>query len=156
MANCIKCGKELSTTKVFCQECLEIMEKYPVATGTPIVLHPRSAAVQKAPVKKKPSAEAKAEKENTGAVGAAGGAFAGAGHRRLLAGEGDPGAGSDKGKQQRAELFYPAYGYYDPCPNYHTGRFYRNATPFRFSSGGSRLSVFHVKHSLQRLFHVKQ
>lgn len=57
MANCIKCGKELSTTKVFCQECLESMEKYPVATGTPIVLHPRSAAAQKAPVKKKPSAE---------------------------------------------------------------------------------------------------
>lgn len=57
MANCIKCGKELSTTKVFCQDCLEIMEKYPVATGTPIVLHPRSAAVQKTPVKKKPSAE---------------------------------------------------------------------------------------------------
>ena len=57
MANCIKCGKELSTTKAFCEECLEIMEKYPVPSGTPLVIHRRSAIPKKAPVKKKLSPE---------------------------------------------------------------------------------------------------
>lgn len=57
MANCIKCGKELSTTKAFCEECLEVMEKYPVPSGTPLVIHRRSAVPKKAPVKKKLSPE---------------------------------------------------------------------------------------------------
>lgn len=57
MANCMKCGKELSTTKAFCEECLEIMEKYPVPSGTPLVIHRRSAIPKKAPVKKKLSPE---------------------------------------------------------------------------------------------------
>ena len=57
MANCIKCGKELSTTKSFCEECLEVMEKHPVPSGTPIVIHRRSAIPKKAPVKKKLSPE---------------------------------------------------------------------------------------------------
>lgn len=57
MANCIKCGKELSTTKAFCEECLEVMEKYPVPSGTPLVIHRRSAIPKKAPVKKKLSPE---------------------------------------------------------------------------------------------------
>lgn len=57
MANCIKCGKELSATKVFCEECLEVMERYPVPSGTPIFLNPRGAAVKKAPGKKKLSPE---------------------------------------------------------------------------------------------------
>lgn len=57
MANCIKCGKELSTTKAFCEECLEVMERYPVPSGTPLVIHRRSAIPKKAPVKKKLSPE---------------------------------------------------------------------------------------------------
>lgn len=57
MANCIKCGKELSTTKAFCEECLEVMERYPVPSGTPLVIHKRIALPKKAPVKKKLSPE---------------------------------------------------------------------------------------------------
>lgn len=57
MANCLKCGKELSTTKAFCEECLEVMEKYPVPSGTPLVIYRRSAVPKKAPVKKKLSPE---------------------------------------------------------------------------------------------------
>lgn len=57
MANCIKCGKELSTTKAFCEECLEVMERYPIPSGTPIVIHKRIAVSKKAPGKKKLSPE---------------------------------------------------------------------------------------------------
>ena len=57
MANCIKCGKELSTTKAFCEECLEVMERYPVPPGTPIVIHKRTSIPKKTPAKKKLSPE---------------------------------------------------------------------------------------------------
>lgn len=57
MANCIKCGKELSTTRVFCEECLEVMERYPVPSGTPIFLNPRGTTAKKSPGKKKLSPE---------------------------------------------------------------------------------------------------
>ncbi len=57
MANCIKCGKELSSTKAFCEECLEVMEHYPVPSGTPLVIHQRAAAPKKASGKKKASPE---------------------------------------------------------------------------------------------------
>ncbi len=57
MANCIKCGKELASTKVFCEECLEVMEKYPVPSGTPLVIHQRTAASRKVATKKKLSPE---------------------------------------------------------------------------------------------------
>lgn len=57
MANCIKCGKELSSTKVFCQECLEDMERHPVPSGTPVVLRPRGAVIKKNPGKRKLSPE---------------------------------------------------------------------------------------------------
>lgn len=38
--NCIKCGRELSDTQVFCPQCLEQMEQYPVKPGTPVLLPP--------------------------------------------------------------------------------------------------------------------
>ncbi len=57
MANCIKCGKELSSTKAFCEECLEVMERYPVPSGAPLVIHQRAAAPKKASGKKKLSPE---------------------------------------------------------------------------------------------------
>lgn len=34
---CLKCGNETQEEKVFCQACLETMERYPVKPGT--VLH---------------------------------------------------------------------------------------------------------------------
>lgn len=52
MAKCIKCGKELSGSRVFCDECQEVMKQYPVPSGTPLVIHQRSEV-------KKPSAKKK-------------------------------------------------------------------------------------------------
>lgn len=34
--NCIKCGREIEADQVFCQTCLEEMEKYPVHPGTAV------------------------------------------------------------------------------------------------------------------------
>ncbi len=54
MANCIKCGKELAGTKVFCNECLGVMKEYPVPSGTPLIIHQREVpAAKKANAKKK-------------------------------------------------------------------------------------------------------
>ena len=38
--NCIKCGRKIKDRQVFCEECLAIMEAYPVKPGTPIQLPP--------------------------------------------------------------------------------------------------------------------
>ena len=42
--NCIKCGRELSDGQVFCCNCQETMDLYPVKPGTPVQLpaHPAS------------------------------------------------------------------------------------------------------------------
>ena len=47
--SCMKCGKEVSEGQVFCQECLEEMEKYPVKPGTAVLLpnRPHQAVVHK-------------------------------------------------------------------------------------------------------------
>ncbi|MGN1000246.1 MAG: hypothetical protein ACI4PO_11905 [Faecousia sp.] len=42
--NCMKCGRELKGTEVFCPECAAQMEKYPVKPGTPVQLPYRTAA----------------------------------------------------------------------------------------------------------------
>ncbi len=52
MANCIKCGKELGNTKVFCEDCQAVMKQYPVPTGTPLVIHQRPET-KKTAIKKK-------------------------------------------------------------------------------------------------------
>ena len=54
---CLRCGKDTTGKEVFCSSCLEVMEKYPVPSGTPIVIHRRAALPKKAPVKKKLSPE---------------------------------------------------------------------------------------------------
>ena len=41
--NCMKCGKELKVDGVFCPECLEEMEKYPVKPNITIQLPVRRA-----------------------------------------------------------------------------------------------------------------
>ena len=38
---CMKCGKELESTQVFCDECLEKMEKSPVKPNAVVVLPTR-------------------------------------------------------------------------------------------------------------------
>lgn len=47
--NCMKCGREIEPDQVFCRECLELMEKYPVRPDTVIQLPNRTA---EQPVKK--------------------------------------------------------------------------------------------------------
>lgn len=39
---CLKCGKETEGTHVFCQQCQEIMDAFPVKPGTPVYLPHRS------------------------------------------------------------------------------------------------------------------
>lgn len=48
--NCMKCGKELKTSGVFCEECLADMEKYPVKSNITVKLPYRPAP---APVRKR-------------------------------------------------------------------------------------------------------
>ena len=36
--HCMKCGKKIKDRQVFCDECLAIMDTYPVKPGTPIQL----------------------------------------------------------------------------------------------------------------------
>ena len=57
--NCMKCGRETQNENVFCQECLQDMEKYPVRPGTVVQLHRRKevSAVKKMPKRHIPSAE---------------------------------------------------------------------------------------------------
>ena len=38
---CMKCGQEIAEGSVFCDACLEVMEKYPVKPGTPVNITPR-------------------------------------------------------------------------------------------------------------------
>ena len=41
MNQCLKCGKKPAQHAVFCNECLEVMERYPVKPGTVIHLPKR-------------------------------------------------------------------------------------------------------------------
>lgn len=40
---CLKCGKETLQSQVFCDDCQQTMEQYPVDPGTPVLIIPRSA-----------------------------------------------------------------------------------------------------------------
>ena len=51
--SCMKCGKKLDNTQVFCDECLAKMEKNPVPINTAVVLPRRNPASTQ---KKKPMA----------------------------------------------------------------------------------------------------
>lgn len=48
---CLKCGKKTSGRQVFCEECLVVMQDYPVKPGTPVQLFQRERLSQD----KKPS-----------------------------------------------------------------------------------------------------
>ena len=41
--NCLKCGKKTGKTEAFCQECMEVMERYPVKPGTVAQIPNRNA-----------------------------------------------------------------------------------------------------------------
>ncbi len=50
--NCMKCGREVPSGQVFCEDCLAAMKQYPVDPDTPVQLPRRqsqSAAVKKTP-----------------------------------------------------------------------------------------------------------
>lgn len=57
--NCMKCGRKIQPEQVFCQECLQEMEKYPVHSSV-VVLLPRrreSVVIKKVPKRHVPTAE---------------------------------------------------------------------------------------------------
>lgn len=41
--NCIKCGKDTKSERIFCQQCLDVMEKYPVKADIHVQLPNRDA-----------------------------------------------------------------------------------------------------------------
>lgn len=51
--HCMKCGKEIEESRVFCVECLAVMSQYPVRQGTPIHLPNSAPSAEKKPVPKK-------------------------------------------------------------------------------------------------------
>ncbi len=42
--NCLKCGRETEENQVFCQRCLEDMQRFPVRPGSPVILPRRREA----------------------------------------------------------------------------------------------------------------
>ena len=57
--SCMKCGRDTQSDYVFCQDCLTVMEKYPVQPGT-VVLLPRRrepSVVKKMPKRHVPTME---------------------------------------------------------------------------------------------------
>ena len=50
--NCMKCGRETKNEQVFCQDCLRIMQRYPVQPGTVVFLPRRRDPVLKKTVKR--------------------------------------------------------------------------------------------------------
>lgn len=55
--NCMKCGREIGETQVFCPACLAEMDKYPVKPGTVVQLPhtPSYAAAKKPAPRRKPA-----------------------------------------------------------------------------------------------------
>lgn len=54
---CLKCGRETAGAEVFCTECLKEMEKNPVNSNTPVVIHHRKEPQRRTPQKKAPKSE---------------------------------------------------------------------------------------------------
>lgn len=55
---CLKCGKKTTDRQVFCDECLSVMQDYPVKPGIPIHLPQREPRTveKKAPAQRGPTA----------------------------------------------------------------------------------------------------
>ena len=58
---CMKCGKEIDETRVFCDDCLSVMSQHPVKQGTPVLLPNTATTAEKksAPKKRQPTPEEK-------------------------------------------------------------------------------------------------
>ena len=55
---CMKCGRDVEPGEVFCELCLEEMQKYPVRPGTAVVIpHRPERTVPKRPAKRQPTYE---------------------------------------------------------------------------------------------------
>lgn len=56
--NCLKCGKKTTNSQVFCDNCLQGMEHYPIRPGTPVHLpRPTQDVTVKKPRKRAPTPE---------------------------------------------------------------------------------------------------
>lgn len=55
---CMKCGKDVTARQVFCQECLQTMQQYPVKRDAVVQIpkRPNSASERSVPVRGAPSA----------------------------------------------------------------------------------------------------
>ena len=51
--DCMKCGRTIEQGNVFCEGCLETMDKYPVSPGTPIKLPRRTTSAPKKPASRR-------------------------------------------------------------------------------------------------------
>ena len=49
---CMKCGKEIDDSHVFCDDCLEVMSHHPVKKGTPVLLSNAATSAEKKPAPK--------------------------------------------------------------------------------------------------------
>ncbi len=47
---CMKCGRRIDADRVFCEECLVDMEKYPVPPETPVILPSQGGSAPRRPV----------------------------------------------------------------------------------------------------------
>ena len=45
--HCMKCGNEIPDGQVFCEDCLNVMAKYPVKPDTPVQIPKRPARTEK-------------------------------------------------------------------------------------------------------------
>ena len=61
---CMKCGKDVNEPQVFCDECLAVMERYPVKPGTAIQLPKRQPRAKKI-VRQTPLTEVVAQQKTT-------------------------------------------------------------------------------------------
>lgn len=51
--NCLKCGREIPEHQVFCEDCLLVMQKYPVPPDTVVQIPRRTSAPVRKTVKKR-------------------------------------------------------------------------------------------------------
>lgn len=59
---CLKCGAQIDNTAVFCNECLQSMDAYPVKPGTVVQLH-RREVIQAQKKNAKPKVYSAAEEQ---------------------------------------------------------------------------------------------
>ncbi len=56
--SCLNCNKDTADTAVFCDECLQAMEAYPIEKGTPVII----------PVQPSPASQKKQNRELLGSL----------------------------------------------------------------------------------------